>query len=259
MEIVTITNQKGGVGKTTTAHVLACGLHNAGFRVVAVDADPQTNLTYTAGIQPEETEIDLYDLFKEGSGFSSLRAVQTTRTGYSMISGSLNLAGADMEFNQTGREYLLKKILKPLEEKFDFCIVDTPPTLGILTVNALTASNVVIIPMKADIYSLQGLSQLWGMIRNVKEYTNPALLVEGLLLTQYNARATLNRELGAGMKITANQLGTKVYSSFIREAVAVRESAFLQTDIFKQYPKAKVTQDYRAFIDEFLKGRLKDG
>lgn len=254
MKIITVTNQKGGVGKTTTAHVLACGLKNRGFKVLAVDADPQTNFSYSAGLQPEEIEVDLYDLFKNPSS-SSLQAVQETPTGFFMISGSLNLAGADMEFNRTGREYIMKKILEPLKENFDYCIIDTPPTLGILTVNALTASDCVIVPMKADIYSIQGLSQLWGMIQNVQEYTNPRLEIEGLLLTQYSPRASLNKDLKESIEETAHHLGTKVFKSCIREAVAVRENAFLKTDIFEQYPKANVTKDYTEFINEFLERR----
>lgn len=253
MKVVTITNQKGGVGKTTTAHTLCTGLAGRGFRVLAVDTDPQMNLTYTAGIMPGEVQPTLYELFK-GTATPSLQAVQPTKNGFSIIPGSLDLAGADMEFTQDGREYILRKILQPIKEKFDFCIIDTPPTLGILTVNALTASDRVIIPMGADIFSLQGLAQLQGLIENVQRYSNPALTVAGLLLTRFNARAVINRELRDTMWQVARNLDTFLFVTAIREAVAVKEVQFLQGDIFKEYPRANITRDFNNFIDEFLEG-----
>ena len=256
MKTVTITNQKGGVGKTTTAHILSTGLLKAGFKVLAVDTDPQTNLTYAAGI--DGAENDLYGLFRRES--SSLQAIRPTAAGFDIIPGSLNLAGADMEFTQAGREYILREALEPIKEKYDFCIIDTPPTLGILTINALTASDCVIVPMGADVFSLQGLSQLQGLIENVKKYCNPALMIDGLLLTKYNPRAVINKQLKESLEQVARKIGTRLYKTYIREAVAVKEIQFLQADIFTEYPEANVTKDYQAFIDEFLrKGVRKHG
>lgn len=251
MKIVTVTNQKGGVGKTTTAHVLACGLSKRGFKVIVIDTDPQTNLTFTAGIDPQKSNLDLYDLFNQKG--NSLEAIQTSQSGYDIIAGSLNLMGADMIFNKkTGKEYILKKILDPLKKDYDYCIIDTPPTLGILTVNALTASNEVIVPMGADIYSLQGLSQLEGMIKSVRNNSNKNLKIKGLLLTKYNPKAVINRQLKSGMVDISKKLKTKVFSTCIRDAIAVKEIAFMRENIFEKYPKAKVTQDYISFINEFL-------
>lgn len=252
MLTVTVTNQKGGVGKTTTAHILSAGLARRGFKVLAVDVDPQTNLTYTAGIDPLEEGLNLYDLMKKQA--SALQAVKATKSGFSIIPGSLALAGADMEFTTAGREYVLREALEPLEENFDFCVIDTPPTLGILTVNALTASQKVIVPMCADVYSIQGLSQLQGLIKNVKKYCNPALTIDGLLLTKYNQRVVINRQLQESLQDVAERLQTKVYGLAIREAVAIKEAQFLQSDIFAEHPKANVTEDYTAFINEFLEG-----
>lgn len=252
MKTVTLTNQKGGVGKTTTAHILSSGLVKAGFRVLVVDIDPQTNLTYTAGIEPEETQFDLYDLFKGEA--AAAEAILQTAVGFDMIAGSLNLAGADMEFTKAGREYILKELLEPVAGNYDFCIIDTPPALGILAVNALTASDEVIVPMGADVYSMQGLSQLHGLFENVKKYCNPALTINGLLLTKYNPRTNINKQLKESLHDVAGLLQTKVYSTQIREATAIKEVQFLQSDIFKEYPTANVTADYQQFIDEFLKG-----
>ena len=249
MQIITISNQKGGVGKTTTAHALLTGLANMGYKVLALDADPQTNLTYTTGINMDDTP-DLYNLLKKQASF--LEVVQQVKPGFDIIPGSLDLAGADMEFTAAGREYMIREALEPVKEKYDFCIIDTPPTLGILTVNALTASHKIIVPMAADVYSRQGLSQLQGMVENVKKYCNPGLTIDGLLLTKYSDRAIINRNLKDSLQQTAAQLHTRLYKTTIREAVAVKEIQFLQSDIFTEYPKAKVTEDYKQFIKEFL-------
>lgn len=249
MQIITISNQKGGVGKTTTAHALLTGLANMGYKVLALDADPQTNLTYTTGINMDDTP-DLYNLLKKQASF--LEVVQQVKPGFDIIPGSLDLAGADMEFTAAGREYMIREALEPVKEKYDFCIIDTPPTLGILTVNALTASHKIVVPMAADVYSLQGLSQLQGMVDNVKKYCNPGLTIDGLLLTKYSDRAIINRNLKDSLQQTAAQLHTRLYNTTIREAVAVKEIQFLQSDIFTEYPKAKVTEDYKQFIKEFL-------
>lgn len=254
MVTVTVANQKGGVGKTTTAHILSAGLAGRGLRVLAVDVDPQTNLTFSSGIDLSGDCLSLYDLLKKKG--SSAEAVMPSEGGFSIIPGSLDLAGADMEFTLTGREYMLREILEPLDGEFDFCVIDTPPTLGILTVNALTASQKVIVPMCADIYSFQGLSQLQGLIGNVRKYCNPALQVDGLLLTRYNAKAVINRQLKESLIGIAASLNTKVYSTTIREAVAIKESQLLQSDIFSAQPKSNVTKDYNAFIDEFLGGNM---
>lgn len=256
MEIITITNQKGGVGKTTTAHILTTGLMHRGYNVLAVDADPQTNFSYAAGTDTQEAEIDIYRLFKayeQGQrGVSSLQAIQKAPAGFSMIPGSLDLAGADMDFTKPGREYLLKEILEPLQGMFDYCVIDTPPTLGILTVNALTASNKIIVPMGADVFSMQGLSQLQGMISNVKRYCNRDLIIDGLLLTKYNPRAVINQNLKESLEAVAAQLETRLYKTYIRESVAIKEIQFMQSDIFAEYPKHNLTRDYENFVSEFL-------
>lgn len=251
--IVTITNQKGGVGKTTTAHTLACGLLQRDKKVLMVDTDPQMNLTFTAGIRPENINADLYDLFK---GKRLERAdICKASAGFDIIAGSLEFTGADMEFNQMGREYLLKEILEPIKDNYDYIIIDTPPTLGVLTANALTVSDCLIVPMAADIYSLQGLSRLQKFLETAKKRTNPNLYIDGLLLTKYSPRAVINRHLKEAVEEAAKQLNTKVYKTPIREAVAVKEVQFMQSDIFKDYPTANVTQDYNEFIIEFLKGK----
>lgn len=247
MQSITITNQKGGVGKTTTAHVLSTGLSQAGYKVLAIDTDPQTNFTYTAGISPGDAEIDLYRLFTGAD--STLQAIKTVNAGFDIIPGSADFTGADTDFSGAD---ILKGIIEPVKKNYDFIIIDTPPTLGLLTMNALTVSDRVIVPMSADIYSLQGLSQLQELIDYVQGKHNPALQLDGLLLTKYNPRAIINRDLQRDLQGIAAQLHTKVYKSTIREAVAIKEMQFLQGNLFTDYPRANVTKDYKAFINEFL-------
>jgi chromosome partitioning protein len=252
MEIITLANQKGGVAKTTTSSVLAAGLSNRGNKVLAIDLDPQSNFTLSCGVDVLSFKETIYNVFK---GETTIEQVITrTPLGYDLVPGGLNLAGADMEFTQLGREKMLTKALAKIKERYDFIIIDTPPTLGILTANALIASTQLIVPMASDIYSIQGLSQLSGFIQNVYENGNPDLQIAGLLITKYNGRQNLSKALIDQIEAAAEQLGTKVFESRIRESVAVRETALLQGDLFKEAPKANATIDYNDFINEFLGG-----
>lgn len=253
MQTVTIANQKGGVGKTTIAHALSCGLSCRGFNVLALDLDPQMNFTMAAGITPGQNDIDMHDLFNAGGGLPSLQAVTHTQAGFDIIPGSMQFAGADKEYINMGREYILKEIITPLNEKYDYCIIDTPPTLGILSINALTASNGVIVPMGTDIFSLQGLSQLQGVINNVRKYCNPGLKINGLIVNKYDSRGVINRNLKESLTDLAAKLETRLYDTTIREAVVMKEVQFLQANIFTEYPKANITNDLNLFIDEFLR------
>ena len=150
---------------------------------------------------------------------------------------------------QVGREYKLRDALKVLSD-YDVVILDTPPSLGILTINALTASTSIIIPANADFFSMYGISQLGETIESVKEYTNPRLKIDGVLLTRYTGRTILSRDMAENIGKLAERLETKVFKTTIREAVSVREAQVSQQSIFVQAPQAKVTQDYTDFINE---------
>ena len=250
MQIVALTNQKGGVAKTTTALALATGLHKKKKRVLMADMDAQSNLSFTAGVDLLNLETSLYDVFKGTADIKD--ALQTVNTGLDIVTGGLQMSAADMEFTSIGREYLLKKNLDKLSDSYDFCVIDTPPTLGVLTMNALTASHKVIIPLFSDIYSLQGISQLQGFIQNIREYCNPDLKIEGLLLTKYTARTNMAQALDEQIQNAAATLETKVFNTRIRQAIAVQESQLLKKDIYTKAPHATATHDYMAFVDEFL-------
>lgn len=249
MITVTLSNQKGGVAKTTTAQALAAGLYHRGYKVLAVDSDPQCNLTFSAGIDPLHVSGSLYDVFK---GTAAADVIVKSPLGYDVLPGGLMLAGADMEFTMTGREFMLSEALEGVSGAYDFAVIDTAPTLGILTVNALTASDGVIIPMTADAYSLQGLSQLNGLIQSTRKYCNRGLKVYGLLMTMFKSRQNVSKTVNELINKAANQLQTVVFKAKIRESVSVRETALQQTDFFTEAPKANATIDYNGFVDEFL-------
>ena len=247
MKTITVTNQKGGTGKTTTAIQLAAGLSLKGYKTLSIDLDAQGNLTYTAGAKTNGAtapgvltgEVKAED------------AIQHTPSG-DIIAANKALAGADAFIADTGKEYRLKEALESLQAAYDYIIIDTPPALGILTINALTACNSVIIPAQADIYSLQGIEQLADTMKPVKKYCNPNLKIAGILLTRYSSRSVLSREVAELAEQLADKLGTKLFKTTIREAIAVKEAQISQQSLFDYAPKAKVTEDYRAFIEELL-------
>ena len=251
MKTVVFSNQKGGVGKTTSAAALAAGLSSRGYKVVAVDLDPQCNFCLSSGVDMLTLGQTLYDVFK---GDAHIDDVIVPGLGYDIIPGGLALAAADMEFTQTGREYMLSEALEVISDRFDFAVIDTPPTLGILTINALTAADGVIIPLTADVYALQGLHQLNGLINSVKKYSNKGLKIFGLLLTKYNERQNVTKALRDQVEAAAAQLDTKVFETAIRESVAVREAQLLHSDFLKEAPNANAAIDYEAFINEFIGG-----
>lgn len=248
---ITLANQKGGVAKTTTSLALAAGLSNRGYRVLGIDLDPQSNFSLSSGIDTVDLEETLYDVFKKNASINDI--LLTSSLGYDVLPGGLSLAGADMDFTQTGREYMLREALEALNKAYDYIIIDTPPTLGILTTNAMAASDSVIVPMAADLYSIQGLSQLNGLISNVRKYCNKNLKLAGLLITKYHGNQNISKAVSEKIAQIAQELNTRVFTTKIRESVAIRESQLLQSDIFKDAPKANATVDYAAFIDELLK------
>lgn len=244
---IAIINQKGGVGKSTTASAISSGLTSRGFKVLAVDLDPQCDLSNTFN-SDKKTPTSFALLSGE---ISAKDAIKKTTYG-DIINSSSSLSGADGFITDTGKEYKLKEGLACTCDDYDFIIIDTPPALGILTVNALTASNFVVIPAQADIFSMNGVNRLYETIKTVKKYCNPSLVILGVLLTRYNARAVISREIKEVVESLAEQMGTKLFKHKIREAIAIKESQIKQQSIYEYAKNASVTSDYNSFLDELL-------
>lgn len=252
MKAIAIINQKGGVGKSTTASAIGEGLRLTGAKVLFVDLDPQCNLSYSLEANISGlTQASALDVL-QGSA-SAVDAIQHTTQG-DVIAASPALSGADIVLTATGKEYRLREALEALAGLYDYCIIDTPPALGILTVNALTACNGCIIPAQADFYSLQGIGQLQGTIKTVRKYCNPGLKVYGIVLTRYNARAVISREVSAMMEEAASGLQTRLYKTCIRECTAVKEAQAMRQPIQTYAPRSNAAKDYTALVKEIFEG-----
>lgn len=246
--VIATTNQKGGVCKTTTALAIAHGLQKKGFKVLAVDLDPQANLTFSVGGDGDDGPT-VYEMMK--GEVTPRYAIQRTGT-VDLIAANILLAGVELEFTQAGREFLLKEPLDTLRHRYDFIVIDTPPALSALTINAFTAADYIVIPMLADIFSLQGIAQLNETIQRLRVHCNPELQVGGILLVKYNPRTVLGRRIRETAEMVAAQVGTRLYRSKIRSSVAIPEAQTNQVSMFDYAPRSPAVMDYMAFVGELL-------
>jgi chromosome partitioning protein len=245
MKAIAIINQKGGVGKTTTAAELGAALKTEGAAVLFIDLDPQGNLTYTLGGQ--DARFNVMDVLTGQT--SAADAVTKVNDKISLIAASSQLMGADTQITAVGKEYKLKEAIDGLKG-YDYIIIDTPPTAGILTVNALTAADTCLIPLQADIYSLAGIKQLYDTITAIKRYCNKHLTISGLLLTRYNGRAIISKDLAAALEQHAQAIGTRLFKTKIRECTAIKEAQAMKTSVFEYAPKSNGAADYAALLKE---------
>jgi len=247
-KVVVITNQKGGVGKTSTASAMISGLADKGYKILAVDLDPQGNLGFCLGAEIDNSPT-VYELMK---GTVPIEQVIQRSQNIDIIPSNILLSGAEIEFTQIGREYLLKKGIEKVRNNYDYIIIDTPPALNLLTVNAYTATDNLIIPMIPEILSLLGISQLRETIDLVKNIYNPKIEVLGILLNKYDKRRILTRDVEEMAEIIAKELKTIVFKTKIRSSVSVAEAPAHGESVYRFSPKAKSTNDYREFIDELI-------
>lgn len=248
-KITAIINQKGGVGKSTTSQSLAAGLSLKGFKVLLIDMDSQGNLSFSTGAN--KAAVSILEVLKQEAPAAD--AIQTVGN-LDIIPASISLAGADMQLTEMGKEYRLREAIEPIKKNYDYIIIDTPPALGILTINALTAADDIIIPAQADIYSIDAIGQLYNTVKAVQQYTNKNLSIKGILLTRYSDRTILSRDLSDMIQQTAEQLHTKLFKATIREAIGIKEAQANKKDIFSYSSNSKVAADYMQLVDEFLEG-----
>ena len=247
-KVIAVTNQKGGVGKTTTCSALCGGLVKLGYKVLAIDLDPQGNLSFSLGIEVDDC-FTIYDVLKGNCDLSD--AIQTGEV-CDVVPSNILLSGLELEMTGVGREYVLREQMNEIADEYDYVILDTPPALSVLTINAYTASDELVIPMLCEILSLQGIAQLKQTIFAVKRYYNKGLTVRGILLNKYNSRLTLTKEVEELAQMIAEQLETGIFNAKISSSVCIAEAPAHGESVMTYSPKSKAAKEYMAFINELI-------
>lgn len=245
--IIAISNHKGGVGKTTSCINIGAGLEKQGKKVLLIDLDPQANLTQSLGVDDPQNTI--YEALK---GETGLHPLQVHKQLY-IIPSTLDLSGAELELStEAGREFILKELLDEMYRAFDFILIDCPPSLGLLTVNALTAASEVLIPLQAHYLPLRGLTKITEVIDKVQKRLNKSLKIGGVFITHYDKRKILNRDVADA--ITSNFDG-KVYKTKIRDNISLAEAPTAGIDIFRYNEKSHGAEDFQNLCNEILTGK----
>lgn len=247
--IISVANQKGGVGKTTTTVNLGACLAFIGKKVLLIDSDAQGNATSGLGIRKPDVKEDIYDVLVNEVPIKET-VIQTERENLSIVPATLQLAGAEIELtSMMARESRLKGALSDVTDDYDFILIDCPPSLGHLTINAFTASDAILIPVQCEYYALEGLSQLLNTVRLVQKHFNPELEIEGVLLTMYDARTNLGAEV---VEEVRRYFQEKVYDTIIPRNVRLSEAPSHGKPIIDYDPRSKGAEVYQALAKEVL-------
>jgi chromosome partitioning protein len=248
-QVIVFANQKGGVAKTTTTLNLAVAFKERGFRVLVVDLDPQGNLTMSQGLNPDTIERSMYDVLVHKIPIEEIIVEREI----DLAVASIDLAGAELALSsQIGRERALQKALAPVMEKYDYILMDTPPSLGLLTINAFTAASGVIVPVQCEYLALRGLVQLENTLAMVRENLNPEVEIIGILPTMFDKRTTHARE---AVEILQENFGDLVYNTRIRKTVRYAEAPVKGASVLQYDPTGEAAELYRDLAKEVLNGK----
>lgn len=244
-KVISISNHKGGVGKTTSAINIGAGLNILKKKVLLIDLDPQANLSQSLGII--DSNKNIYGALR---GQYKLEPINILK-GLDLIPSTLDLSGAEVELSgEPGREYILKELIDPLRGSYDFIIIDSPPSLGLLTINSFTASDEILIPLQAQYLALQGLAKLVEVVDKIKSRLNKELKIGGVFITQYDSRKVLNRDV---VETIQAHFKDQVFKTKIRDNIALAEAPSQGLDIFRYNSKTYGAEDYLALSKEILK------
>jgi chromosome partitioning protein len=249
VEILALANQKGGVAKTTTTLNLGVAFAERGYRVLLIDLDPQGNLTMSQGLNPDTIERSMFDVLVNRMPIEQV----IERREVDIAVSSIDLAGADMALSsQIGRERALQKALAPIMDRYDYIFMDTPPSLGLLTINAFVAATGVIVPVQTEYLSLRGLVQLENTLAMVRENLNPKVEIVGILPTMYDRRLTHSREAD---EILRENFGSLVYNTRIRKTIRFAEAPVKGSSVLAYEPTGEAAELYRDLAKEVLSGK----
>jgi len=244
MKVISISNHKGGVGKTTSVVNIGAGLNKLNKRVLLIDMDPQANLSQSMGVI--EQDYNIYGALRKKYPLKPISVVKNL----DIIPSTLDLSGAEIELSsEPGREYILTDLLEPLKSKYDYIIIDCPPSLGLLTINSLTAADEVYIPMQAQYLALQGLTKLIEIIERLRQRINKRLRIGGIIVTQYDKRKVLNRDIE---ETITNHFPDIVFKTVIRDNIALAEAPSTGQDIFRYNMDSNGAKDYLNLCKEIL-------
>ncbi len=245
MKKIVIVNHKGGVGKTTSSINISAGLAKKGNKVIIIDADPQANLTESFGIF--DPIKDLYLSFSKGEPLPIIEV----KKNLSIVPNSLNFSGIELEIaGRMPREIILKELMAGLDKTYDYCIIDCPPSLGLITLNALVAADEVYIPMEAEFLAYRGIDSIVGIINIVKKHFNPRLMIKGVFFTKYNEQRILTKKIKDQIK---GYFGDNLMKTVIRVNVALAEAQSSGKDIFEYDPESNGAKDYMSLVNEISK------